>query len=115
MGIIMDQPEWDLYGTERRNRFEKDLEPQNLAYDLKAYRNALGPDFGVKELLQLQEIRAKGFIAQAITDFPELLIEQIGKGRQFPQFHSIGGALEDIAETFLNYVDNMPDSEGSSS
>ena len=91
-------PEWNLYGTERKNVFEIELEPNALAATLKQYQRVLGKSFGISELLELEKIRAMALVAEAINDAPEFLLDQIGKAMDDSRFHPISDAIESVAE-----------------
>ena len=80
--------QWQLYGTERKNNFENKLEPDSLKCTLNSYRQALGSDFGIQELLMLEHI----------NDAPEFLIDQLGKARNSYNFPSIPDGLETVAD-----------------
>lgn len=36
---------WDNYGTDRRESFERRLEPNELAHELQRYQKTFGKDF----------------------------------------------------------------------
>lgn len=91
-------PEWSLYGYERKENFEKDLTPDELAYTLVRYQNVLGQEFGICELLQVEKIKALALIAEAINDVPEFLMDQLGKARHYSEFHALSSAIESVAE-----------------
>ena len=57
-----------------------------------------GEEFGVKELLMLEDIRVKAMIAGALADMPEFLIDQIGKASNSSNFPSMTRAMERIAD-----------------
>ena len=95
---MTDKPCFEYVGNERKERFESTIEPDDLVYKLKRYQQKLGKEFGVKELLELEKIRAIALVAEAINDAPEFLLHQIGKARQFSSFNSITDALESVAD-----------------
>ena len=67
----MYMSEWCLYGDDIREKFERRLEPDSLEGELIRYKEVLGEEFGLKELLTLQNLRVKALIAQAINNVPE--------------------------------------------
>lgn len=101
------EPKWIRHGRDRRATFEKQLEPEELRYDLAKYQSILGKDFTMDHLLRLHDIRAKAFVAESICDFPELLMDMIGVSRKYPQFRSISGELSDINESIKEYLENL--------
>ncbi len=101
------EPKWIRHGRDRRQTFEKQLEPEELRYDLAKYQNILGKEFTIDHLLKLHEIRAKAFIAESICDFPELLMDLIGVSRKYPQFRSILGELSDLNESIKEYLESI--------
>lgn len=90
--------DWCLYGDDKRNEIERDLKPEYLLDDLVRYQDVFGKEFGVKELLMLQDIRVKAMIAGALADMPEFLIDQIGKANNSSSFPSVTRAVERIAD-----------------
>ena len=90
--------EWSLYGNDRKERFERSIEPDELAFTLKQYQAVLGKGFGVNKLLELEKIRAMALIAEAINDAPEFFMDQLGKARHECSFNSINGAIESLAD-----------------
>ena len=66
--------------------------------DLRRYQDVFGEEFGVKELLMLEDIRVKAMIAGALADMPEFLIDQIGKASNSSNFPSMTRAMERIAD-----------------
>ena len=90
--------QWQLYGTERKNNFENNLEPDSLKCTLNSYRQVLGSDFGIQELLMLEYTRALALVAEAINDAPEFLIDQLGEARNSYNFPSIPNGLETVAD-----------------
>ena len=61
-------------------------------------QDVFGEEFGVKELLMLEDIRVKAMIAGALADMPEFLIDQIGKASNSSNFPSMTRAMERIAD-----------------
>ena len=57
----------------------------------------------------LQEIRAKGMIAEAIGDFPEFLVEQVGKMRNSNCVNTIAGALAEFVDLFERFYEDWED------
>lgn len=102
---------WDFYGAERRSKFEDSLAPQKMAVDLKEYQKYFGKEFGVNEWFKLQEIRAKGLIAEAIGDFPEFLVEQVGKMRNSRSVDTIAGALTGFEDMFERFYEDWKDGQ----
>lgn len=98
---------WVLEGAERKEVFEQKLTPEELEYSLMRYQKVFGEEFGVKELLQLEDIRSKALIAEAINDAPEFLLDQIGKMRNSHEVRTISGALDDMAENLSRIADEM--------
>lgn len=94
--------EWRLYGSDRKDRFEKELVPDELAYTLMCYQKELGMDFGVPELLELEKIKALAMIAEAINDAPEFLLDNVGCAVKEGIFNSVPEALESIADAILD-------------
>ena len=66
--------DWCLYGDDKRKEMDRDLKPEYLLDDLRRYQDVFGEEFGVKELLMLEDIRVKAMIAGALADMPEFLI-----------------------------------------
>ena len=67
--------DWCLYGDDKRKEMDRDLKPEYLLDDLRRYQDVFGEEFGVKELLMLEDIRVKAMIAGALADMPEFLID----------------------------------------
>ena len=99
--------EWNLYGTDRKNQFEKDLEPAALKSKLLRYQKELGKEFGIVELLALEEVRVKALLAEVINDAPEFLIDQIGKMRKDPANDTITDSLAHIADVLESSLDRI--------
>ena len=78
--------DWCLYGNDKREEMDRDLEPEYLWDTLQRYQDVFGEEFGVKELLMLKDIRVKAIIAGALADMPEFLIDQIGKANNSSTF-----------------------------
>ena len=87
--------DWCLYGDDKRKEMDRDLKPEYLLDDLRRYQDVFGEEFGVKELLMLEDIRVKAMIA---ADMPEFLIDQIGKASNSSNFPSMTRAMERIAD-----------------
>ena len=81
--------DWCLYGDDKRKEMDRDLKPEYLLDDLRRYQDVFGEEFGVKELLMLEDIRVKAMIAGALADMPEFLIDQIGKANNSSTFPSV--------------------------
>ena len=65
----------------------------------------MGKEFGLKELMVLQDLKVKALIAEAINNVPEFLLDQIGKARNSYEFPSlvtelgrIAGVMEEVVE-----------------
>ena len=56
--------------------FGKVLQPRILNAAMQTYQRYFGPEFGVKEMLQIYDILAKTQIAEAIREMPAVLPEQ---------------------------------------
>lgn len=97
--------EWSFFGSEKRDEMEKDLRPEYLADDLQRYQKVFGKEFGVKELLQLEDIRVKAMIVEALTNMLELLMDQVGVANNSSNFHSASRALERIADIVEERMD----------
>ena len=91
-------PEWEFVGYDRRERFEKELSPDELLYTLKQYQKVFGQKFGLQELLELERIKALALIAEAINDVPEFLLHHVGKAEKYGVLSSFSDAIESIAE-----------------
>lgn len=98
---------WNLYGTDRKDQFEKELEPTALKSKLLRYQKELGKGFEIVELLALEEIRAKALLAEAINDAPEFLIDQIGKMRKDPANDTITDSLAHIADVLESSLERL--------
>ena len=61
--------DWCLYGDDKRKEMDRDLKPEYLLDDLRRYQDVFGEEFGVKELLMLEDIRVKAMIAGAWESF----------------------------------------------
>jgi|GEM_PF-422683 len=90
--------DWCLYGEDKRREIDRDLKPEYLLDDLRRYQDVFGEEFGVKELLMLEDIRVKAMIAGALADMPEFLVDQIGKANNSSSFPSVTRAMERIAD-----------------
>lgn len=96
--------EWCLYGDDKREKFERRLEPDSLE-ELIRYKEVLGEEFGLKELLALQDLKVKALIAEAINNVPEFLLDQIGKARNSYEFPSLVTELGRIADVMEEVVE----------
>ena len=96
--------EWCLYGDDIREKFERRLEPDSLESELIRYKEVFGEEFGLKELLTLQDLRVKALIAQAINNVPEFLLDQIGKARNSYEYTKKKKKKERIAEVMEEVV-----------
>ena len=76
---MLCEPVWMHDGVDKREWFEKGLEPDILADDLKRYKMLCSKDFNMSDLLKLKEIQALALLAEAIIDLPEYLTDKIGK------------------------------------
>lgn len=97
---------WRLYGSDWRRDFDADMTPQHFGETLRDYQRELGTEFGIKELLQLEDLRVKARLVEAIVDFPEHLMDEIGIANNSFEFHSVPRAIEDIAEALSEYIQN---------
>ena len=95
--------EWSLYGHDRKERFERSIEPTMLKKTLMEYQSVFGKSFGITELLELEKNRAMALIAEAINDAPEFFMDQLGKARKESSFNSISGALESLEDAIREY------------
>lgn len=89
--------EWNFYGSSRKDTFEESLEPRRLSIELDRYREELGEDFQIKDLLRVMEIKAIALVAEGINDAPEFLADQIGKMRNDKTGQTISENLSNIA------------------
>ena len=95
---------WCLFGDEKRESFERDLKPEYLLDDMRRYQRVFGEEFGLKELLALQDLKVKALIAEAINNVPEFLLDQVGKARnsyEFPSLVTELGRIADVMEEFV--------------
>ena len=93
--------EWCLYGDDKREIFERRLELDSLESELIRYKEVFGEEFGLKELLTVQDLKVKALIAEAINNVPEFLLDQIGKARnsyEFPSHVTELGRIADVME-----------------
>ena len=97
--------EWCLFGDEKRESFERDLKPEYLLDDMRRYQRVFGDEFGIKELLTIQDLRVKALIAEAINNVPEFLLDQIGKARNSYEFPSLVTELGRIADVMEEVVE----------
>ena len=80
-------------------------EPEGLEGELIRYNEIFGEEFGLKELLALQDLKVKALIAEAINNVPEFLLDQIGKARNSYEFPSLVRELERIADVMEEVVE----------
>ena len=71
--------DWCLYGDDKRKEMDRDLKPEYLLDDLRRYQDVFGEEFGVKELLMLEDIRVKAMIAGALADCRNFLLIRLEK------------------------------------
>ena len=71
--------DWCLYGDDKRKEMDRDLKPEYLLDDLRRYQDVFGEEFGVKELLMLEDIRVKAMIAGAVK-LPTIIFDEIDTG-----------------------------------
>ena len=88
---------WANRGGDLTEYAFSDLTPNSLFEDLQDYREILGKDFTLKDLLEVQRIKALNRIAAAITDLPELLGHEAVMAANAGLFSSI--STKDIAES----------------
>ena len=62
--------DWCLYGDDKRKEMDRDLKPEYLLDDLRRYQDVFGEEFGVKELLMLEDIRSIFFFIRWFGSFP---------------------------------------------
>ena len=99
--------QWILAGEDQKLAFEKELNPNELEIELMRYQKVFGTEFGIKELLMLEDIRCKAMIAEAVSDMPEYLMDQIGRMRNSHEVSTIAGALDDLGESLSRIADEM--------
>ena len=99
--------QWILAGEDRKLAFDKKLEPNELETELMRYRKVFGVEFGLQELLMLADIRCKAMIAEAISDMPEYLMDQIGRMRNSHEVTTIAGALDDLGDSISRIADEI--------
>ena len=86
---MLCEPVWIHDGVDKREWFEKGLEPDILADDLQRYKMLCSKDFNMSDLLKLKEIQALALLAEAMRlDIPE---------------HTITGSLDEIGNA-LNVI-----------
>lgn len=100
---MLCEPVWMHDGVDKREWFEKGLEPDILADDLQRYKMLCSKDFNMSDLLKLKEIQALALLAEAIIDLPEYLTDKIGKMRLDIPEHTITGSLDEIGNA-LNVI-----------
>jgi hypothetical protein len=98
--------DWRNWGGERKGAFEEKLKPGELRDKLREYQKAFGKDFGIRELLMLEDIRSKVLIAEAINDAPEFLMDQVGIMRNTLGISTISKALDDMAGALWQVAEN---------
>ncbi len=98
---------WRYFGSKRKEEFESDLTPKELLDRLYDYQEVFGEEFGIKELLMLEDIRSKALIAEAINDAPEFLFDQLGLMQNDCGVGTITGALSDLADAVQQIADNQ--------
>lgn len=69
------------------------------------YKAVFGEEFGIKELMTIQDLRVKALIAEAINNVPEFLLDQIGKARNSYEFPSLVTELGRIADVMEEVVE----------
>ena len=94
---------WANRGGDLTEYAFSDLTPNSLFKDLQDYREVLGEDFTLKDLLEVQRIKALNRIAAAITDLPELLGHEAVMAADAGLFSSI--STEGIAESINDISD----------
>lgn len=82
-----------------------DLTPNSLFKDLHEYREVFGVRFTLKELLEIQRIKALNRIAAAITDLPELLGHEAVLAANAGLFSDV--STEGIAKAINNISDTI--------
>ena len=102
--------EWSLYGTDRRDVFEKSyLDPEMMLMDLKRYQIVFGKEFGLQELLIIKDLQAKAMIAEAVNDAPEFLVAQLMKNKDDIGFYDIACSIGEISEEMERARLNRPE------
>lgn len=94
---------WANRGGDLTEYAFSDLTPNSLFEDLQDYREVLGEDFTLKNLMEVQRIKALNRIAAAITDLPELLGHEAVMAADAGLFSSI--STEGIAESINDISD----------
>lgn len=94
---------WTNRGGDLTEYAFSDLTPNSLFEDLQDYREVLGEDFTLKDLMEVQRIKALNRIAAAITDLPELLGHEAVMAADAGLFSSI--STEGIAESINDISD----------
>ncbi|MCF2555962.1 hypothetical protein JQM64_00155 [Fournierella massiliensis] len=90
--------DWRGWGSEIKERFNKELAPESLGSDFVDYQEYFGEDFTIDHLLKIQEVKAKALIAGAIADFPEYLFDQLGVMQNTPGMPTIAKGLENLTD-----------------
>ena len=60
----------------RADELIMDLEPEELKEKLELYQQEFGKSFGLNELLQLESIRSRALIADAICQTPFMYLDE---------------------------------------
>ena len=94
---------WANRGGDLTEYAFSDLTPNSMFEDLQDYREVLGEDFTLKDLMEVQRIKALNRIAAAITDLPELLGHEAVMAADAGLFSSI--STEGIAESINDISD----------
>jgi len=96
---------WRGWGSDQRERFEKHLNPEDMAWELRQFQEEFGDDFGIDQLLKLWNIRATAEIAYAISDAPEYLADQIGLLQNTDGMKTTAKALFEISDQLERYIE----------
>lgn len=95
--------EWANRGGDLTEYAFSDLTPNSLFEDLHAYREVFGVRFTLKELLEVQRIKALNRVAAAIADLPERLSHEAVLAANAGLFSSI--STKGIAEAINDISD----------
>lgn len=95
--------EWANRGGDLTAYAFSDLTPNSLFKDLHEYREVFGVRFTLKELLEVQRIKALNRVAAAIADLPERLGHETVLATNAGLFSSI--STEDIAKAVNDISD----------
>lgn len=71
--------DWCLYGDDKRKEMDRDLKPEYLLDDLRRYQDVFGEEFGVKELLMLEDIRVKAMMPEHLQICRNFLLIRLEK------------------------------------